>query len=408
MKNCIFFNVYLLRFEAFLTTLFCAIPFLAGKRTGSTWIIHSENVNRAIENFVLKAEESNLKVLDIVIIQHGKSLANWQAKEVETSVLFDQHELSATVTAMAVGLAEDEGLLGLDDKVAEFFPDLLPAQPSANLQAMTIRHLLTMTSGHDKDTPCNLGENWAENYLAQPVPHTPGSYFYYDPMAGYMLSAILQKVTGQSLSEYLQTSLFEPLGIKIIEWESSPQGLSAGGWGLHATTQDMARIGSLLVQKGKWEGRRLLPRKWVKQMLNYQTASCPKDVRYEELPQSGLSLYENDWIQGFGYQTWLCRDVRTIPHQTLLSEMGFNVIAYGKNINDPFFRAEGNGGQYLIMIPEYDACIAVNAKMDDMAAGLKLIYSHLIPAMPDWRGEKQDFSRTQTRHHNLHYVNSHL
>lgn len=382
MSNRIFYKVCLLRFAVFLAISFCTIPLLARRGTGSSWKNHSENVSRALGNFVQKAGESNLRVQDIVIIQHGKPLANWQAKDVENSVLFDQHELSATVTAMAVGLAVDEGLLSLDDKVAAFFSDQLPAQPSVNLQAMTIRHLLTMTSGHDKDTPCGQDENWAENYLAQPVKYSPGSYFFYDPMAGYMLSAILQKVTGQTLSDYLRPRLFEPLGITNIEWEVSPQGVSAGGWGLHATTQDMARIGSLLVQKGKWEYRRILSRKWVKQMICYQTTSCPRDVRYENLPQSGLSLSSNDWIQGFGYQMWQCRS--------------------------GLVRAEGTGGQILLLFPEFEAIVMINADTKQMESELALAYLHLGPSIPDWKGKKEKRSRTQTRQHNLHYVNSHL
>ena len=247
---------------------------------------------------------------------------------------------------------------------------------------MTVRHLLTMTTGHDKNTPCSQGDDWAKNYLAQPVPHTPGSYFYYDPMAGYMLSAIVQKVTGQSLPEYLHTRLFEPLGIKNIEWECSPQGISAGGWGLHTTTQDMARIGSLLVQNGKWEGQRILPRKWVRQMISFQTASCPRDVRYEELSQSGLNLYENDWIQGFGYQMWHCRS--------------------------GLVRAEGSNGQLLLLFPEFDAVVMINAEAEQMESELALAYLHFAPSIPDWRGRKENRGRTQTRHHYLHYVNSHL
>ena len=375
--NC-FSHVTMLCILAFVTTLSA----LASSPPNDVWQSHARNVDEALKRFVSAIDEYGMQVNGVSVIQHGKSIANWWGKDVEASVLLDQHELSATVTAMAVGLAENEGLLSLDDKVAGFFPDLLPAQPSANLLAMTVRHLLTMTTGHDKDTPCSQGDDWAENYLAQPVPLTPGSYFYYDPMAGYMLSAIVQKVTGQSLPEYLHTRLFEPLGIKNIEWECSPQGISAGGWGLHATTQDMARIGSLLVQNGKWEGQRILPRKWVRQMISFQTASCPRDVRYEELSQSGLNLYENDWIQGFGYQMWHCRS--------------------------GLVRAEGSNGQLLLLFPEFDAVVMINAEAEQMESELAQAYLHFAPSIPDWRGRKENRGRTQTRHHYLHYVNSHL
>lgn len=381
-------NVFRFSHNDIMQRITCIVFFVMTLTSESSASYHktikanTQNVSQALVRFIEATDEYDIFIESVSVMQHGQLLACWENAEGMAEKPRSQQELSGTVTAMAVGLAVDEGLLSLDDKVAAFFPDQLPAQPSANLQAMTIRHLLTMTSGHDKDTPCGQYENWAENYLAQPVKYSPGSYFFYDPMAGYMLSAILQKVTGQSLPDYLRPRLFEPLGIVTIEWEASPQGISAGGWGLHATTQDMARIGSLLVQKGKWEGRRLLPRRWVKQMLGYQTASCPRDVRYEELPKSGLSLYENDWIQGFGYQMWHCRS--------------------------GLVRAEGTGGQILLLLPEFDSIIMVNADTRQVESELALAYLHLAPSIPDWRGKKENKSRTQTRQHNLHYVNSHL
>lgn len=377
-ESIVFSRIVMLCCLAFVT----ALSAMASSPNNDVWQSHAQDVNQAMENFIEAADEYDMEAINVSIMQHGRLLADWKNAENVSAPPRDQHELSATVTAMAVGLAENEGLLSLDDKVAGFFPDLLPAQPSANLLAMTVRHLLTMTTGHDKNIPCSQGDDWAKNYLAQPVPHTPGSYFYYDPMAGYMLSAIVQKVTGQSLPEYLYTRLFEPLGIKNIEWECSPQGISAGGWGLHTTTQDMARIGSLLVQNGKWEGQRILPRKWVRQMISFQTASCPRDVRYEELSQSGLNLFENDWIQGFGYQMWHCRS--------------------------GLVRAEGSNGQLLLLFPEFDAVVMINAEAEQMESELALAYLHFAPSIPDWRGRKENRGRTQTRHHYLHYVNSHL
>ena len=363
-------NVFRFSHNDIMQRITCIVFFVMTLTSESSASYHktikanTQNVSQALVRFIEATDEYDIFIESVSVMQHGQLLACWENAEGMAEKPRSQQELSGTVTAMAVGLAVDEGLLSLDDKVAAFFPDQLPAQPSANLQAMTIRHLLTMTSGHDKDTPCGQYENWAENYLAQPVKYSPGSYFFYDPMAGYMLSAILQKVTGQSLPDYLRPRLFEPLGIVTIEWEASPQGISAGGWGLHATTQDMARIGSLLVQKGKWEGRRLLPRRWVKQMLGYQTASCPRDVRYEELPKSGLSLYENDWIQGFGYQMWHCRS--------------------------GLVRAEGTGGQILLLLPEFDSIIMVNADTRQVESELALAYLHLAPSIPDWRGKKEN------------------
>ncbi len=373
---------HIIRMIACTIIFIMTLPNMASETNHSTLETNNQNVSQALGRFIAATNEYDIHIESVSIIQHGQFVASWKDAEDTVPQLWNQNEISGTVTAIAVGLAVDEGLINMDDKVAGFFPELLPAKPSANLLAMTVRHLLTMTSGHDRETPYNKYENWAEAYLTQPVAYTPGSYFFYDPMAGYMMSAILQKVTGVSMADYLRPRLFEPLGITNIEWEASPQGICAGGWGLHISTRDMALIGSLLVQKGKWEYRRILSRKWVKQMICYQTTSCPRDVRYENLPQSGLSLSSNDWIQGFGYQMWQCRS--------------------------GLVRAEGTGGQILLLFPEFEAIVMINADTKQMESELALAYLHLGPSIPDWKGKKEKRSRTQTRQHNLHYVNSHL
>ncbi len=190
----------------------------------------------------------------------------------------------------------------------------------------------------------------------------------------------MQKVTGQTLLDYLWPRLFEPLGILEVDWEKNPQDICTGGWGLQCSTPDMARIGSLLMKHGKWKGKRILPRKWINQMTTYQTDSCPKDVSYEDLPQSGLNLRKNDWIQGFGYQVWLCRK---------------------KNV----FRSEATSGQIIVVCNEPDAVIAINAETENLKSELNLIYYHLLPALPEWKGRIEN-GNTITRIHHVHYSKS--
>src|SRR5690242_1067573 len=132
---------------------------------------------------------------------------------------------------------------------------------------MRVRHLLTMNTGHDKDTtgPVTSSKDgdWVKTFLALPVEHEPGTKFVYNSAATYMLSAIVQKLTGMTVLDYLKPRLFGPLGIEGETWETSPQGIDCGGWGLSVKTEDIARFGQLYLQKGQWNGRQVVPAAWV-------------------------------------------------------------------------------------------------------------------------------------------------
>jgi CubicO group peptidase (beta-lactamase class C family) len=155
-----------------------------------------------------------------------------------------------------------------------------------------------------------------------------------------MLSAIVQKVTGQTVLDYLRPRLFEPLGIENPEWGSSPQGVTFGGWGLKIRTEDIARFGQLYLQKGKWEGKQLLPASWIEQATAKQVSNGSDPAR--------------DWDQGYGFQFWRCR--------------------HGA------YRGDGANGQFCIVMPELDAVIAITADTRDMQAELNVVWDHLLPA----------------------------
>ena len=187
----------------------------------------------AIQNFVDAANQTIHDIHSLMIVRHGAVVAEgwWHPFEEERNhVLFS---LSKSFTSSAIGLAVDEGLLTVDDPVIGFFPDDLPATVNDNLAAMTVHHLLAMYTGHSEDTTDHLHTaadgNWARAFLAQPVTHAPGTHFLYNTGATYMLSAIVQKLTGQTLIDYLTPRLFAPLGIANPTWESCPRGINTGG-----------------------------------------------------------------------------------------------------------------------------------------------------------------------------------
>jgi CubicO group peptidase (beta-lactamase class C family) len=264
------------------------------------------------------------------------------------------YSLSKSFTSTAVGFAVTEGLLTTDAPVTSFFPDDQPAAVSDNLAALRVKHLLTMSVGHAKDsTPIiTKEENWVKSFLSLPIANAPGSVFLYNSGATYMLSAIVQKVSGLPLKEYLRPRLFNPLDIQGIAWETCPRGINTGGWGLSVQTEALAKFGQFYLQKGAWQGRQILPPAWIEEATTFkiqQPAAAGADL--EKLKHT------SDWHQGYCYQFWRCR------HNA--------------------FRGDGAFGQYAIVMPDQDAVIAITSETGDMAGALNLVWEHLLPAMKE-------------------------
>ncbi|HEY1189508.1 MAG TPA: serine hydrolase [Gemmata sp.] len=295
----------------------------------------------AVRAFVEAADRDIDALHSFVLVRHGHVVAEgwWAPYAAETPhMLFS---LSKSFTSAAVGIAAAEGKLSPDDPVLKFFPDDAPAEPSANLKAMRLTDLLRMSTGQQSEPPRKGTEPWAKTFLAHPVPFKPGTHFVYNTSATYMLSGVVQKATGETLLDYLKPRLFEPLGIAKPTWEVSPQGISTGGYGLSVRTEDIAKFGQLYLQKGKWNGKQLVPAAWVADATARQT--------------SNGSNPKSDWDQGYGYQFWRCR--------------------HGA------YRGDGAFGQYCIVLPEQDAVVAITAGVRDMQAVLNLVWDKLLPAL---------------------------
>ena len=298
--------------------------------------------------FVEGLEQQIQEIHSFMLLRHGCVVSEgwWSPYEREAShALFS---VSKSFTSTAVGLAMAEECFSIDDLVLSFFPDEAPMEVHDYLAAMTVRHLLTMTTGHVADSLSYLVErsdgDWVKGFFEAPILHTPGTHFAYDTGATYMLSAIVQKTTGMKLVDYLQPRLFEPLGIKRAIWQESPQGIAVGGYGLSAKTEDIARFGQLYLQRGKWGDRQILPESWVEAATSSQIST-------------GNSAVQNDSTQGYGYQFWRGQ------HNT--------------------FRASGVFGQYCVVMPEQDAVLAITGGIDlfDDQRVMDLVWELLLPAM---------------------------
>lgn len=299
----------------------------------------------AISAFIAAAIRELDTLHSVMLVRHGCVIAEgwWEPYQREDRHLL--HSLSKSFTATAIGLLIAEGKLTLDDPVLSFFPNDAPAVPSTYLKAMRVRHLLTMSTGHVTEPLVGLGEQtgrtWVQSFLDHPVEHAPGTHFLYNSLATYMLSAIVQAVSGERMLAYLQPRLFAPLGIHNPTWETSPEGIDMGGWGLSATTEDIAAFGQLYLQKGVWQDVRILPAGWVEEATTHQvpTGSEPN----------------SDWAQGYGYQFWRCH--------------------YGA------YRGDGAFGQFCVVMPEQDAVVAITGGLRAMQQVLTLVWEHLLPAM---------------------------
>ena len=318
-----------------------------------------KRIMQAMMQYRQAAIDGKVNLHSVMLLQHGRVLYEEWMGEGAPEKPHVLHSVSKTFTSTAVGLAVGEGLLSLDDPVIKFFPDKLPPEPSDRLRRMTVRHPLTMPCGHGKEPSAatrNLeGADWVRGFLAWPVEYEPGSRFCYNSMGTYMLSAIVQKVSGQKIVDYLMPRLFGPLGIARPRWEESPQGINCGGWGLYLRTEDLAKMGQLLLQKGRWQGRQILPPGWVDEASARQVACQPAGMTPERLADSGLNAGNSDWVQGYGYQMWRCR------HNA--------------------FRADGAYGQYIIVMPQQDAVVINTAQQGDLQQELNLVWDYILPAL---------------------------
>ena len=314
----------------------------------------SQGISSAAIVAFIEAADKNIESMNsFMLLRHGQVVAEGWWAPYSADSPHSLYSLSKSFTSTAVGLAIAQGKLSVDDEVLKFFPEDAPKEPSKNLKAMRISDLLRMSTGHQAEPRRTPESPWTKTFLAQPVPHKPGTHFLYNTSATYMLSAIVQKATGMTVLDYLRPRLFEPLGIEHPTWETSPQGITTGGFGLSIRTEDIARFGQLYLQKGSWNGKRLVPAAWIDAATARQT--------------SNGSSPNSDWDQGYGYQFWRCR--------------------HGA------YRGDGAFGQYCVVMPEQDAVIAITSGVKNMQAVLNLVWDKLLPAMSPAQVATDDESR---------------
>ena len=286
-----------------------------------------------------------------VLLRHGKVIAEGSWKPYDT--LNETHWLSSHTkcfTTTAIGMLVDEGKLDLDERVVDILPDKLPAVVSENLRMVRIRDLMTMNFGSEKSERWHddMDGDWAKAILASSFSRKPGQAFAYDSSATHLLGIIVARRSGKPLMDFLRERLFLPLGIEKAWTTFDPSGNPCAAWGFNLTTREISLIGQLHLDRGVWQGRRLLSEDWVDLATTKQTWSGKTPTERQA---------NNDWLQGFGFSWWRCQ--------------------HG------CYRADGSGGQYTIVMPRYDAVLSINADVADMQPILDLVWSDFLPAFSE-------------------------
>lgn len=300
--------------------------------------------SKALLEFFTKIEQLKLEVNTFILLQDGKATAQFCRSPYRMDSPQLLYSLSKSFTSIAVGIAWDNGYLDLDDNVISFFSEKLPRNITPNLAKMTVHHLLSMNAGHHDNIYATVAkeQDWVKTFLSLDVEHEPGSHYRYSTHSTYMLSAIIEQVTGQNMVDFLMPRLFEPLGIPRPSWETCPLGITAGGMGLSISTEGIAKFGLMLLNKGVYEGKRIVSEQFIKLATSEQSDNRAGAERI-------------DSAQGYGYQFHLCRRGS--------------------------YRGDGAFGQLCFVAPKENIVIAATSSFKNMKllqTLLDLIYEHIF------------------------------
>lgn len=301
----------------------------------------------AIEAFLDGAANLGIDLHSLIILRDGKICAEGWWAPYSPELFHPMYSATKSFTSTAIGFAIQEGLLSLDTKLVDIFSDCLPENPSENLNKATIHDLLCMGCGHETEPALmNLEGNWIKNFLAHEFKYEPGTTFQYNTAGTNMLCAALYRVSGQQLSEYLRPRFFDKVGIGEFKTTYMPDGTEMGGAGYRLRTEDLARLCQFILNRGIWNGERLLNEEWFDKIGTKQIET-KNDVYKNQSPE---------WLLGYSYQYWMCKEPGT-------------------------FRADGLFGQFGVIIPSKNAAVVITETTGNTQGTLDLIWEHLYPAM---------------------------
>ena len=281
--------------------------------------VSSRAINALLD--AIHADEA-AKAHEVMVLRNGKVIAEANWAPYDRCLPHQLYSLSKSITATAIGMLVDEGLLDIDERLCDIFFDKAPESDTAPAQKMTVRMLLNMSTGtYFNEAGSAMGMDWEWDFLHAPTKFEPGSAFDYNSMNTYMLAAIVRRKTGETLTEYLTPRLYEPLGIESHYWETCPNGTEKGGWGLSLTPESVAKVGQLYLNKGVWKTffgeKRLLSEQWIEEATKPQIETPHGEITY-----------------GYGHQIWM-------------------------TAREGAFLFNGAFGQYMLALPDLNAIVVL-------------------------------------------------
>jgi CubicO group peptidase (beta-lactamase class C family) len=289
-------------------------------------------------------ERPDIEMHSLMVVRHGRVVAEGWWAPYSAGRPQQLYSLSKSFTATAAAFAQAEGLFALDDTVVSHFPEFAADITDPRSRSVKVRNVASMASGHIRETLREALERDPEEpvrgFLLTPPDRDPGTVFAYNQPCTYTLASIVQRNAGMPLTQYLRPRLFDPLGIGHVGWHTFPPGREQGFSGLHARTEDIAKLGLVYLQQGWWEGTQLIPKEWVAEATAVQVSNSENT--------------NPDWQQGYGFQFWMSR--------------------HG-------YRGDGAFGQFCVILPEQDAVVVTTAYTLDMQAMLDAMWTRLLPGM---------------------------
>ena len=280
--------------------------------------------SKAVAAFIEDLNECGIEAHSLMIIRQGKVAFERWAQPLEPDYPHIMYSVSKSITAVAVGFAVEEGLLSLQTRLVDVFPEYKPKKPDPNLEKLTVYHLLTMTAGKDVPTLSDKSKNrWIQDFFDAKWAFEPGNFWRYISENTFMLCAMLTRVSGMSVTEYLTPRLFEPLGFgRVPFWEKDGYGIEAGGWGMYLKTEELAKFMLCCQQGGVFNGKQVIPAGWVKEAVKKQV----ENLQYDDLPSTS----------GYGYGFWR----NPVPNS---------------------YRADGLFSQFGMVFEDQQACFVMTA-----------------------------------------------
>ena len=296
----------------------------------------------------------------LMVIKDGKVIYEKYSTGHTADELHVLWSATKTFTATAVGFARQDGLLDIDDPIVKYFrEDEIPADRDPRIDSITIRHLLTMSSGIDDhnynyEVSADGTVNPVLSCLSYPMGADPGQRWSYDNNDTNLLGIIVGRVTGMKMADYLDRKLFKPLGIRNYRWFEDPAGNNIGAYGLYMTAESIGKMTQFMLHKGVWNGRRLLGEDWFDMAMSEQIFQEKQLGRTDE--EIAKMHRENDWGAGYGFQMWMCKDGRGC-------------------------RLDGANGQFGIILPDKNTTVVMTSKCWDtlmeMTSFWKNVYDYL-------------------------------